>query len=494
MRRLLVVVMAASLSTCFKCSPEQKSYVDVPAKLADVKKLAKPPEVVVEVVRQRKDVSGGGGGCGHSAACLILLPIIAYQLAFPEKYDEVTVTDHGEVTFHGLYSTDGDLLSARVKNADGWRELAQLDLPELGQRAIVERAKVKTLADGGEERADTTIASQVDLVGQFRTALEHAKGERRGKLLSEAFGGLGGEGDAMVIELVGKPEEADETKAAVLQKTCNALDAERGMKVVRAAMNGAGPATAKTALGCDRLPDDLAANAGTLLAEALCKANSQMELIRLDPGPLPEKKPAASTAIRAAAEKCPKDGAALALMTLGEKLTVEAWLEALDEPRGLLVVSNTSAQNTDFLFTGLAKRKTYEHELLERISFTSRVLTLEQANTLIDLALAQPRTNAGWERRAFVAKALMQSQPLGPQLIPRLKKIDGANARTGQVFLAMMGDGAARDALANALPPELAERSASHPSTEDEFVLSALYVLGCRRDRLAEGKKAAACN
>jgi hypothetical protein len=31
-----------------------------------------------------------------------------------------------------------------VKTETGWRELAQLDLPELGQRAIVESAKVTT--------------------------------------------------------------------------------------------------------------------------------------------------------------------------------------------------------------------------------------------------------------------------------------------------------------------------------------------------------------
>lgn len=490
---LAVWAMTFVLSACcFRCAPEQKSYVDVPATLDAVKKRAKPPEVVVKVERNTRS-SGGGGGCGHSAACVIILPFLLYSAVFPEKFDEVTVTESGVVTFHGLYSTSGDLLSARAKTETGWRELVQLDLPELGQRAIVEAAKVTVTDDGGETKTPTTIQSQVDLVAQYRAKLATKEGSKRADLIAEAARSLSGEGDAFVLERLAAEDEPDETRAAVVEATCHrdGESATRALTFIDAAMKRPGGLTAKATLECELTPDPTIVAAASALAQQLCTVKRSLDARAIEPhGMAPDKLELRRAGVKAGVEKCTKGGSVVARLVLYEPVTTDEWFEALGQPEGDLVMELTTSNDREKLFAAL-ERKVRTRDVLDRIKGARFELTLKEATLLLDLAFAEPKN---WETRSAVAGALTNSRALRPQLEPRLKKVSKADERTAQVFLAMLGDTTVRDALADALPVTAAQRYVSSTiDDEDELVVEALLALGCRHSALKNGVKAAAC-
>lgn len=498
MRLMLVAVTSLVLaSCCVRCSPEQKSYVDVPAKLEDVKHLASPPDVVVSVERKLKG-SGGGGGCGHSAACVILLPLIVYELAFPEKYDEVTVTTKGETTFHGLYSTSGDLLSARTKTDDGWRELAQLDLPELGQRAIVERAKVVTFADGGEGRTPTTIQSQVDLIAQYRKLLEKRTGEKRGRLLSEASSRLDGEGDAFVLEQLVKADEPDESRARVIRDVCGATVRDGATSkvptLVAAAMTHPSVEAAKATLECESAPEGVVKTAASFLTAKLCDAKNGGEARKLAPTEKFEHRPEVTAGIDEAIKACAPEGAVIARLALGETLSTEAWLAALRSARGDTVLSLTNPNEKTLIIAALdADVKTTGVLVLAGSGrFT---LNEREARVFVQAALRTKRDADGWGARAGAAMALADAQSSKAALQPILSGVSKPDQRTAQVFQAMLGDTAVRDALADTLPPGTSQRFLiSSIGTEDELVLQMLLERGCRAHDLSTGHKSGACH
>ena len=498
MRSMLVTFTSLALaSCCLKCSPEQKSYVDVPATLEDVKRLSSPPDVVVMVERKLKG-SGGGGGCGHSAACVILLPLIVYELAFPEKYDEVTVTTNGATTFHGLYSTSGDLLSARTKTADGWRELAQLDLPELGQRAIVERAKAVTLTDGGEASTPTTIQSQVDLLAQYRAALAKRTGEKRGSLLTEASSRLDGEGDAFVLEQLAKPDEPDDSRARVIRDVCGATvrdgASSKAPTLVPAAMTHPSVEAAKATLECEAAPGAVVMTAASFLTTMLCNAKNGGHARAFVPKEKIARRPELAAGIDEAVKACSPEGAVLARLGLGAFVTTDAWLAALRSPRADTVLALTSPLEKTLLVAALeADVKT--HEVLVLAGNGSSTLSEREARAFIVAAFRQPRTASGWAARAGAAVALGNTEPVAPALQPLLTGASKDDRRTAQVFQAMLGDRIALDALADSLPPGTSQRFlVSSIGTEDELVLDALLRRNCRAHDLSTGHKSRACH
>lgn len=490
-RLLAVSAMTFVLSACcFRCAPEQKSYVDVPATLGEVKKRAKPPEVVVTVERNTRPTSGGGG-CGHSAACVIILPFLLYSAVFPDKFDEVSVTEGGVETFHGLYSTSGDLLSARAKTETGWRELVQLDLPELGQRAIVEAAKVTTGPDGGETRVPTTIQSQVDLVAQYREKLAKKEGKQRGALLGEAAQNLSGEGDAFVLERLTAADEPDESRATVVAHTCLHDDhPERSAAFIDAALKHPGGLTAKATLECELASDAAIGAAAAALAQQLCTVKRALDARALEPHGLEPEKAALRTAgVKAGVAKCTKGGSVVARLVLYEPVSTGEWLDALTQPEGDLVMELTSSAEREKLFAALEKRVRTE-QVLRQVGNARFQLTAKEANLLLDLGFQ----SRDWGARASVASGLINSQALLPELAPRLAKVPRADERTARVFRAMLGDTSARDALADTLTTQAAKSyGAVLIGDEDELVVYALLELHCSRPLLEAGKKAAAC-
>ncbi|MFZ5481329.1 MAG: hypothetical protein ACOZNI_31505, partial [Myxococcota bacterium] len=206
--------------------------------------LPAPPDVVVDV--RRRTVPAGGGACGHSPICLIVLPALLYSALFPEEYDEATVTTKGVVTFTGSFTTDGEFIQARVREGDTVRDLRRLDLDELGRRVVVEVARGRP-----DALVPTPVLPQVDLLADYDLQLRHSDdGDRRGRLIAEAYRWLGDEAADWTVAKVADPGEHDAAKAAVLASACAAPTAPARARLLEAARTKPGPLAAHAALAC----------------------------------------------------------------------------------------------------------------------------------------------------------------------------------------------------------------------------------------------------
>ncbi|MFO0756498.1 MAG: hypothetical protein U0359_08415 [Byssovorax sp.] len=245
------LLLAAAMSLA-GCKTHTQSAVDVPVTLDAVRALHHPPDVVVEVARKERHM--GGGGCGHSALCVLLIPVIAYDAVFPETWDEAIVTDHGAVTYEGRFRKNGELIEAKAKKDGVARLITVLPLDRLKRRVVVEGARAALGADGKEgEYVKTKIVPQVDLPAAYKAALASEKDEEdRADDLVEAATWLDDEALPLLREVL--PGESDVTAARVLEKSCGRPDDAHG-KAVRAEVMGMlgkkpGPKTAAQGLSC----------------------------------------------------------------------------------------------------------------------------------------------------------------------------------------------------------------------------------------------------
>lgn len=112
----LAALLALALlpAGCGGCFTKTEAHVDVPTTIEEVKKLHSPPGVEVRVERKERK-GGSGGGCGHSALCIVVFPILIYGALFPEKWDQVTVTESGKITYEGRFETGGKLIEATAR-------------------------------------------------------------------------------------------------------------------------------------------------------------------------------------------------------------------------------------------------------------------------------------------------------------------------------------------------------------------------------------------
>lgn len=204
------------LHGCCCGSPSTESVLAVPSTVAEARALHAPPAVTVRVERVTRT---SGGTCGGSPVCLILLPILVWEAAFPPQVDVIDIAESSGATVHGEWETDGDLLWAERREAGVARAARLLDLPELGRRLVIEGARAPVNADGtaGEFTA-TTVQSQLDLLAAYRAALEGRRG-RHGELLTEALGALGIEVLPLLPEWLPRPDEA-EARLQVLTSIC----------------------------------------------------------------------------------------------------------------------------------------------------------------------------------------------------------------------------------------------------------------------------------
>jgi hypothetical protein len=263
---LIVPALAAAFAGCGK---KTQSAVDVPVTLAAVRALHHPPEVLVEV--ERKERHMGGGGCGHSALCALLIPIIAYDRVFPETWDEAKVSEGGIVSYEGRFRTSGELIEARVRKGSFVRVITVLPLDALKRRVVVEAARAHLAADGTEgPLVKTPIVPQIDLPAEYRKALAAEKDEKdRADLLVEAATWLDEESLPLLREAL--PGEGDVSAARILAKGCKDPGEAQG-KAVRAELLASlsakpGPKTAAEGLRCAVVGHD--ARAARPFAQAL---------------------------------------------------------------------------------------------------------------------------------------------------------------------------------------------------------------------------------
>ncbi len=325
MRTLALLMIALTLSGCCcgSCGKKAENLVaEAPATIDDAKKRAKPPEVTVDVERITRG-SGGGGAC-HSAVCLIILPVLLFEAIFPEKYDVVTVKDHGVEVFSGTYKTSGALLNGVVHLEGGERkEVLALTLHALDKALIVQTARVKPGPDGGTTRVPTSLQSQHDFIADYRKALEaEPDDDKRGALIAEALQWLDVEGLPLVVERLADPKEKDRARAPVVKEVCDVhpfTPSAHETAVLAAIAAHLGPDTALAAYPCAE-DDTRRGVLVTALVTGTCTEIDATHVHRLQKAAMDllRDKPQLKPAISATAKTCPPAIAALFALQLNE--------------------------------------------------------------------------------------------------------------------------------------------------------------------------------
>jgi hypothetical protein len=248
MRCWLLLLLILNGCCCGK-SLENESYVKVPLTLDEVKKLEKDGATVS--VERKTRASGGGGACGHSPICIIFLPVLLYEAAFPEKWDEVVVkSKDGTVTLVGYYETGGALIHAQHLVDGEMRETRTIELKELGKKVYVDSARLVPESDGGVRREVLSLSSQHDFIGDVRMLLASVmEPERRAKIINEARVQLEDEGMKFALERMGAADEPDEAKAEVVHLGCETPGFE---PLLEAAKRSSGPWTKLRLVKCLR--------------------------------------------------------------------------------------------------------------------------------------------------------------------------------------------------------------------------------------------------
>lgn len=214
------LALIALLASCGRCDPPQQSNVDVPTTLGGLRAMDAPPDVVVTVERKQREVSGGAGGCGHSALCVLVLPLVLLGPLFPEKWDAAKVVKNGDVYYEGRFATDGRFLDAVVRDNGVARSIGVLMLDELGRHVIVEIARAPLDAKGeAGEYVRSPILPQIDLARLYADKLAKlTKAQARSALLLEYARWLGAEGNAWLASVV--PDEAPASLTLILRDLC----------------------------------------------------------------------------------------------------------------------------------------------------------------------------------------------------------------------------------------------------------------------------------
>jgi hypothetical protein len=282
---LLVIVCA-----CVGCGGSARTaegdvFVEDPVTLEAVRALNVPPEVLVNVERVTHPRGGSGGSC-HSAACLILLPVLVVgALLPPEVTQNATVTTAGEPSYIASFDADGAFLVAQTRDGESWREVRALPLERLGRRPIVSTRRVRRGPDGQELSSEAIpIIPQAPLRQAYEVALAAEDDpEARAELLIEALTWLGSEADALVLARLRQPTLQDAERAPVTEWICERVrsddvrvgtDDTRRAEAARLAGDHGGTDSAFAALRCfyPRAPEGVdAADLVAVIAKPYCE-------------------------------------------------------------------------------------------------------------------------------------------------------------------------------------------------------------------------------
>ncbi len=270
MRQAIALVLVLAMSSCC-CRPmKNESYAQVPLTLSEAKNLEKDG-FTVTVERQTQSASGGFA-CGHSALCVIVLPIVLYGALFPKQWDQVVVRKADEVTMVAEYETGGALIHAQHLVDGQMLETRKLELRSLGKKVYVDSAKLVPLPDGGTERVVLPLISQHDFIAEERALLAKEKDPaRRAAAIIEASVQLEDEGLAFAIERLRDPKEDDQTKGHAIDDNCNE-------PLVAAAEVAPGPWTRRALAKCYE-PGPKADAAYRELAQLACAPSTDAKLL-----------------------------------------------------------------------------------------------------------------------------------------------------------------------------------------------------------------------
>lgn len=279
-RWTLILLSALVTVACDGCM-RTESHVDVPTELDELKKLHAPPDAVVDVERKKR--SKGGGSCGHSPLCIIVLPVMAYDAMFPEKWDEATLTEKGTLTYVARFETGGDFIESTQNKAGKSRHFGRLDLKKLGKRVLVQVGEAPLGADGKPGTlVKTPILPQVDLLADYEAALAKEKdGDDRGELVVEAATWLRDEALPLVEKHTKDPAESDEQRALIVTQLCKLKDSKARDTALSGAGHSPGLETALAGAHCaavTEVPAALGVPFAKVLAEASCKSDSLQRL------------------------------------------------------------------------------------------------------------------------------------------------------------------------------------------------------------------------
>jgi hypothetical protein len=184
---LLLLLVTACMGCGGRSGRAEDVFVEDPTTLAAVRALHAPPEVVVNVERVTHSRGGTGGSC-HSAACLVLLPVLVVaSLLPPEVTQHATVTTDGEPSYIATFDDGGAFLLGQVRDGDAWREVQALPLERLDRRPIVSTRRLRRGADGQELSSEPPPAAASSAARPSLRSRAGGRGRPR-----EARGAVGG--------------------------------------------------------------------------------------------------------------------------------------------------------------------------------------------------------------------------------------------------------------------------------------------------------------
>jgi hypothetical protein len=480
----LICLLVLNGCCCGK-SLDRESFAKVPLTLSEAKKLEKAGTTVTVTRKTRS--AGGGGACGHSALCIIFLPIILYEAAFPEKWDEVVVTKDGVITLVGSYETGGALIHAQHLVDGEMRETRNIELKELGKQVYVDSARLVALEDGGVRREVLPLSSQHDFIGDEKALLAKENDpHKRALAIHEARLLLEDEGFAFARQRLSSADETDETKAEVLKIGCGTPDFD---PLIAEAQKAPGPWTKVRLVGC---LEGEAHDAMLLeMVPLACDPKSTRELVgEIDPLLARQGREVNSPMLpplRGAQAKCP-EGPRRALVALWLKMpldpkdldallasdfSVEASTHLLStEPthRAAMVKLVIAGNSTEIVLSRLVTdRVVLEPELLESL-----------ARYYLDprgLFTTGPRANL-LELFAFAAAA---PDGAARTKAARLVLSKAKSEPMFEVARVVLGD---RERLVEAAKGLKAPLSFGDPLTEMDLVPFGLTLAGCSQEEL----------
>jgi hypothetical protein len=184
---------------------------------------------------------------------------VIYDLAFPKKVDEVTITENEMRVYQGWFSVEGSFIRATTWDETSAHNYQLLSLSALGRSVVIEQASAPI--ENGETGAfsPVPILPQIDLLSAYQEAIDQEalanpyRARKRGALLSEAISWLQAESLPLARTHLGSGELDDMVRAEVLVALCKSNSDWATEELLSLAGQAPGPQLSRSALQCGRM-------------------------------------------------------------------------------------------------------------------------------------------------------------------------------------------------------------------------------------------------